>query len=404
MAKTGEIASGSNINPVSVQIKGTEYELSHGKGKPEKFTNLRKGEIVYGKVLERLTKKLIRVKLPNGQFKAVLKGNLKSGDQLYFRVESNKPVLVLNVHSVNTKVGGKQLSTAELLRILDLPTHSFYRDLVKFLASNQNIVGREDVAFFYSAYLAIGSEKVEKDTLDRFFKVIFAFKEAGITTEEASYNKVSPLFASEKELASIIESMVKNLNSQTRALPPDMEKIKILIEKNEFLVFYPFYDENREPRLLESLDSLYRRSKQEPLKNMLKLLGAYYLWNSLMMLKKLPIQVLIPVVIGRKYELIRAYFAFSKNTGANSRLLFSFDVTPDSIGKIRTIGATFNSGMDLRILSESKDYISKFQNESEFLINKLKETGFKLKNISYGTFEELNDSSQSSPKNFSIVV
>lgn len=95
--------------------------MPHIKAPKKKASlKLRKGEIVFGQVLEKVSKDLFRIKLPNGIFKAVIHPKLKQGDKLYFLIKEINPSLIISVHSTDLIVTDGIVNINEIIRVLDL--------------------------------------------------------------------------------------------------------------------------------------------------------------------------------------------------------------------------------------------------------------------------------------------
>ncbi len=151
--------------------------------KKEKFSLLRVGEIVYGRISIIINTELASVKLPIGTFTASIHKNIKQGDELYFKVEEVSPNLILKVHSVSSSIDNNPLSTSEIIRILDIPNDETFNEVVEFLRHYKNLILRNDILLFVKFYdfirKHIDDSYIKKDVL----KTIYRMREGEIEPE-----------------------------------------------------------------------------------------------------------------------------------------------------------------------------------------------------------------------------
>lgn len=110
-----------------------------------KQISVRVGEIIRGKIVEVVSPQVAVISLPDGTFTAEISGKFQSGDELFFRVQSVEPSLVLKIYSVFTSKENKYLPTSELLRILDLPKTSLFELIVSQTKEKSNILFRDEI-------------------------------------------------------------------------------------------------------------------------------------------------------------------------------------------------------------------------------------------------------------------
>lgn len=103
------------------------------------------GEIIRGKIIDVISEQQAVISLPDGTFSAEISGRFKSGDELFFRVQSVEPSLVLKIHSVFVAKDNKELSISEIMRILDLPKSPLFEVIVERAKEKANILFREDL-------------------------------------------------------------------------------------------------------------------------------------------------------------------------------------------------------------------------------------------------------------------
>lgn len=130
MSKAGRIDTSNRIETESYSSRGGRY-LPVTKAPNKKASiKLRKGEIVFGQVLEKVSKELFKIKLPNGIFKAIIHPSLKQGDRLYFLIKDIEPSLVISVHSTDLILDNGKLNTDEIIRVLDITDSEVSRNII----------------------------------------------------------------------------------------------------------------------------------------------------------------------------------------------------------------------------------------------------------------------------------
>lgn len=168
---------------------------------------LRPGEIVLGSIVETINNRESMVRLPIGTLRAYLIGRLRPGDTLYFKVEQIEPNLVLKIHSVPVSSGGKELSTLDILRILNLPNNEFYTALTEYLKTFQIRIKVETALWFWRAFTGLKDATVRKTTLDSVFSVFRFFYENKLLTSDELFTALHPFIAEFDTLASIFNEL-----------------------------------------------------------------------------------------------------------------------------------------------------------------------------------------------------
>lgn len=111
----------------------------------QKQITVRVGEILRGKIVEVVSPQVAVISLPDGNFTAEITGKFQPGDELFFRVQSVEPTLVLKIHSVFIGKDSKEFPTSEILRILDLPKSSLFEQIVARAKEKANIIVRDEL-------------------------------------------------------------------------------------------------------------------------------------------------------------------------------------------------------------------------------------------------------------------
>lgn len=150
----------------------------HSPTTSHKQINLRLGEIVKGLIVDVISPKQAIISLPNGTFTAEIQGKFRQGDELFFRVHSLKPTLVLKIYSVFSKIRSEEVPTPEILRILDLPSNKVFAKVVDYMKSQGNVVIREEALQFVNFIDSIlaSNPKIDLDTLISSIRFAFLLK------------------------------------------------------------------------------------------------------------------------------------------------------------------------------------------------------------------------------------
>lgn len=130
MSKAGRIDTSNKILTESYSSRGGRYLPATNTPKKKASLKLRKGEIVFGQILEKVSREVFKIKLPNGIFKAVIHPSLKQGDKLYFIIKEIEPSLVISVHSTDLILEKNKINFTEIIRILDLNDNDIIRNII----------------------------------------------------------------------------------------------------------------------------------------------------------------------------------------------------------------------------------------------------------------------------------
>lgn len=145
MGKAGNIDTSNKILTESYSSRGDRYIPSPKLQKKKASLKLRKGEIVFGQILEKVTKDLFRIKLPNGIFKAFIHPQLKPGDKLYFLIKEINPSLIISVHSTDLIIGNGKINFEEIIRVLDLPNSTTFINIIEEYSKRVNRLFRHTI-------------------------------------------------------------------------------------------------------------------------------------------------------------------------------------------------------------------------------------------------------------------
>lgn len=131
MSKAGRIDTSNRIVTESYSSRGGRYLPVTRAPNKKASIKLRKGEIVFGQILEKVSKEVFKIKLPNGIFKAIIHPSLKQGDRLYFLIKEIEPSLVISVFSTDLIIVNGKINIQEILRVLDIPDSEITRSIIQ---------------------------------------------------------------------------------------------------------------------------------------------------------------------------------------------------------------------------------------------------------------------------------
>lgn len=209
---------GSNLN------KALDFQrMPTGK---QRQISVRVGEIIRGKIVEVISPQQAVISLPDGTFTAEITGKFKSGDELFFRVQSTEPSLVLKIHSMFVGKENQELPISEILRILDLPKANLFEKIVGIEKDKSNIILREEV-ILKAKYANNLLEKFPKENLEIIIRFIdFSLENNLVPTKELFEN-----FKMMYSLKGLLDKIFTILAKQTELLPGDL-RAKLQEQKN----------------------------------------------------------------------------------------------------------------------------------------------------------------------------
>ncbi len=163
----------SDIDPLG---EGYRKNLDFQRTQQTKVRNVtvRVGEIVRGKIQEVLSPTQAVITLPDGTFSAEISGHFNPGDELFFKVQSTEPALVLKIYSTFAKIQNKELSTGEIIRVLDLPSTQLFQKIINKEKTISNVIIRDDVLSI-ATYAKKIIETFPKQNIDDILNFIYLF-------------------------------------------------------------------------------------------------------------------------------------------------------------------------------------------------------------------------------------
>lgn len=429
MAKISSIKLSSRSLSVSSGGAG-DYFYKDEKappGKKAKTVKLRVGEVVRGEVLDVPNSKEAVIRLPSGAVRCYLKGELRTGDILYFKALETSPSLVLKIYAAPVKIGDKEIPTDEIVRALNLDKGELYWEIVAFLRRRKSIISVNDAAYLHSAYKNIPKVVLEKKDSYETLWILFSMQIAQIPTSPAVYERVLPLFGGSQ----YVYAALKLLESKIRSLPaaPAIKMARVFLKlydkdttDGEKLRFFAIREskKNEEPTLFEALKEILRQKSEDEQSDfavarkyalsLMKIIQAQQIWNSFAASASSALQAFAPIADENSFRIVQLLLQ-KKNKADAAKIPFEFTTSAetDRIGDIFAQGALTGSAVSAGVFSNSKDVVSYIANRVDGLRKTLSEKNFEVKSVNVGPISETNldfiqQQFQTLDGNFSIVV
>ncbi|MFN3781227.1 MAG: hypothetical protein ACK4SO_03520 [Candidatus Kapaibacteriota bacterium] len=188
----------------------------------QKQISVRNGEIIRGRIIDVISPRQAVISLPDGTFTAEITGKFKPGDELFFRVQSAEPTLILKIHSLYVSKDNKELSTNEILRILDLPRTNLFEKIIDSEKSKLNLLVRDDIILM-AKYAQTLTEKYPKENIGLILRFLeFSLKNL-IMPETQLYFSFTKIF----DFGKVFNQIMNFLLSNPKLLPEENRR-KIL--------------------------------------------------------------------------------------------------------------------------------------------------------------------------------
>lgn len=185
----------------------------------QKQISVRNGEIVRGKIIDVVSPRQAVISLPDGTFTAEISGKFKPGDELFFRVQSAEPTLILKIHSLFITKDNKELATNEILRILDLPRASLFEKIIESEKSKSNLLIRDDIILF-AKYSQNILDKHPKENINLVLRFLDYSLKNFISPETQLYFAFAKIFDFSKVFLQLLSILLTN----QRILPEEIKR------------------------------------------------------------------------------------------------------------------------------------------------------------------------------------
>jgi hypothetical protein len=361
------------------------YYYSPPRDRRQKAVKLRKGEVVRGTILDITGPREAVVKLPIGVVNAYLNGNLRKGDNLMFKVEETSPSLILKIYAASVRMNNKDVSTPELLRMLDLPSTDFYREYIKYVRRLRTTINREDAMIMYGAYAQLEDEDLIFDEYEEVIRVFFSMQEAGMPMESELFRKVSPLFLGAGHLAILMRRLEKDISKMPYEIKEDIEYnfdklLTTAINVSELINFFSIRESgaNEPATFYASVYNFVKRYENNPQTELsaayenavhiLDMIEAMNLWNAVSAGKNGLLNYFVPVVRQNDYmiALIALQHQKASRISVEKTINFSLKSQTKNLSEIIARGSSIGNGIKLEMLADDErtaDYLTGLTDE-----------------------------------------
>jgi flagellar hook-length control protein FliK len=422
MKETSGISFGKGISPTMNQYRGSDV-YSHAAGaKKSKSFQLRNGEIIHGRVLNVPREQEAIVRLPIGTLNAQLHGNLKKGDELFFQVMKSDPGLVLRVYAASVVSGGKEIAPSEILRMLDLPQDRNYTAALKFLKLDNSTIAREELLFLVNSFHQLSSQIVKTSNINDLFRALLFFREYNLALDNNIFARILPgltglslLSESLEELETMLRFLPDTFSGELKKIFDKMKSGKMNIRESIFLMQISKDSGGIYSKLVDMLnDKTIEKSIMDrlrtPAENIIRIIEAQYLLNSLSVVKDSPYYLLAPFYMQNSIKMIQMVVKDKKDKKRKkSKQETAFQMLLSMLGKVR-----INLGLDENELNASinvsdagiRSYIEKNMNtlKQQFINNDIDINSIKVAGYNEGVMDFFESKKPLSTGNLSVVV
>lgn len=188
------------------------------KNNKNNFFRLRVAEILQGLILENPVENIAEVRLPVGIFRAYLQGNLKKGDELFFKIDSVQPNLILKIHSVYLYKLNKKYSEKEIIRILDLPENDLFIKLINEYSNIKSILIRDEILLSYNLLNKYFINNNENNSNEDTIRTAIFFIETNINDNREDIELIYNYFKNKTSYLQGLENIKNNIDKLNKNL------------------------------------------------------------------------------------------------------------------------------------------------------------------------------------------
>lgn len=395
----------SNISKTDYRhSRNYAYFLPQNKPRKQEAYKIRTGEILKGTVLNVENQDIAEVRLPNGTYRCELHNKLIKNDELYFKVASIQPNLVLKVHSVASKINGKETNTEKIIRILDLEDSEFIFNLIDFLKVRKSIIIRDEVLVINRNYNDLTNQNKTYKTSNEIIRTLFWLMESGIKGNNNNFKNYFPLFRDGDFIKEILINIYKDIKFSYEA--EEYRQIIRTINLNSSADYLLNYFSKGSP-LTKWLDKIISDSKAPKSAIQLwNILQSMHYWNDSAYVSGNTFQFFFPVHFGKSFITVKLILTnFIPENNRNNRNDTNNNFEPASV-------LTKNNSFSDVLIKASNSYEQLYENLLS-LIEKLNLSA-KYNNISIQALILIDENGNekdilplkyiSTNRNFSIVV
>ncbi len=368
---------------------GGYYHHNPKKQTSQTPLRLKPGEILLGRIVELKDDDIVEVKLPMGNFRAILHGKLIRGDVLFLQVVEVTPSLLLKIHSVSSTFNSNLRNADEVIRILDIPQSEQNAKIVEYLLNRKSTILRSEVLQFAAIYAQFPINPAfnnPKPLFDAIFSIIISNEQDNIQLLKTIFPSFLPInsiyalfepFFQNVEIKKIIDNeqfiditsqlgIIANINKNKPNLLYSLELGKNVIAFNHSLIEY-----NR-----------FAVAKNQPFRWFFGLLK-----SNLFVVFKIELLIEKKGAYGTADESAVSRFILDVQNNADKYLLVDFDLDYSERGILEKSFAIVS------------DNTSKLAQSYGLLL-----TTFEAYTTSFGLIEISQGNLKATPRNFSIVV
>ncbi len=391
--------------------------------KKSSTSSLHKGEVVRGTILDKIDENIALVRLPTGNFRAYLQGNLNKGDSLFFKIVDTAPSLVLRIYAAALSSDGKSIDTQEIIRILNLPPREFYVQLINYFRNFQSTISREELLHIFNNFSLLAESDIKKASTTEIFRLLFFVQELGLPFSRNAFVRLLPVFLGErllKENLAELENNLENLPQEYREKIAALFK-KIYSEKSPFGRSERFIITGMKSDLFDLLASFSEKYKNTQSPQISKVLAtvnwildtieSQHVYNAIAKSYNLPYIFFLPMVFAGALQILQLKVSSkkSKTKKRKEATKFSFATSTKSLGDIDaeffldednlSISISADDGEALEALTVMKKEI-----EQELRNLNLKITSITINNKQTSNEEFMMEITKTKQQNFNIVI
>ena len=188
------------------------YSFNKKKNNPQ-FAKLHPGEIVQGLIIDIPEPEYANVRIPIGVFKAKLHGNLRQGDEMFFKIEEIQPALVLKIYSVSAFFKGEEHDIDEIMRMLDIPHKPEWKQIINIYKKMKPNIIRDEILHIIKGFSMISDELFEKYENEVLIKTLLFFLDSEIDINDTNIKTFIKYFSTNLSYKQSIDKIKNDIHS-----------------------------------------------------------------------------------------------------------------------------------------------------------------------------------------------
>jgi hypothetical protein len=188
------------------------YSINKKKNNPQ-FAKLHQGEIIQGLIIDIPEPEFADVRIPIGIFKAKLHGNLRQGDEMFFKVEEVQPALVLKIYSVSSFYKGEERATEEIMRMLDIPHKPEWMLIINIYKKMKPNIIRDEILHIIKGFSLISDDLYQNIEDEVLIKTLMFFLDSENEINDANIKIFIKYFSINITYKQSIDNIKKDIHS-----------------------------------------------------------------------------------------------------------------------------------------------------------------------------------------------